>query len=192
MQQELDFDALVDALIDREGGYVSNPADTGGATCFGITEAVARAHGYRGPMRLLPRSTAESIYYRQYMVAPGYEPLIALDAPVAAELFDTTVNMGADRPSRWFEKSTNELCGSRLAIDGKVGPFAIATYRVCQANLGATRLCVAMLNSLDAKQAAEYRRLVAVKPQLGRFLKGWLANRIGNVDRRDCARAVRS
>jgi hypothetical protein len=42
---------LIDALIEREGGYVNNPADKGGATNFGITEAVARANGYAGPMR---------------------------------------------------------------------------------------------------------------------------------------------
>jgi lysozyme family protein len=56
VQQELEIDNLVDALIEREGGYVRHPADRGGPTCFGITEAVARAHGYAGPMRQLPRS----------------------------------------------------------------------------------------------------------------------------------------
>jgi lysozyme family protein len=41
---------LIDALIDREGGYVNHPADRGGPTRYGITEAVARAHGYAGAM----------------------------------------------------------------------------------------------------------------------------------------------
>ena len=61
MQHSLDVDALIDGLIEREGGYVSHPADTGGPTCFGITEAVARAHGYAGSMRQLPREEAERI-----------------------------------------------------------------------------------------------------------------------------------
>ena len=51
----LGIDALIDALIEREGGYVHHPADKGGATCFGVTEAVARANGYVGDMRFLPR-----------------------------------------------------------------------------------------------------------------------------------------
>src|SRR3546814_6731445 len=34
-----DADALIDALIDREGRYINHPADRGGATCWGITEA---------------------------------------------------------------------------------------------------------------------------------------------------------
>jgi lysozyme family protein len=180
--------AIIAATIAVEGGWVKNNVDPGGETNMGITKATAEANGYRGPMRTLPRATAESIYYRQYLVAPGYEPLIAIAAPVAAELFDTTVNMGAPRPSRWFEQSINELCRMRLAVDGHVGPSAVAAYRACQPWRGAARLCVDMLNSLDAKQRAEYLRLVAANPKLRAFLKGWLTNRIGNVDRRDCSK----
>ncbi|HEX5258441.1 MAG TPA: glycosyl hydrolase 108 family protein, partial [Sphingomicrobium sp.] len=54
----MDVDTLIDGLIDREGGYADNPADKGGPTCFGITQAVARANGYCGPMRQLPREEA--------------------------------------------------------------------------------------------------------------------------------------
>ena len=56
MEEVVDVVGLVDGVIDREGGFVDHPADKGGPTCFGITQAVARAHGYAGPMRLLPRS----------------------------------------------------------------------------------------------------------------------------------------
>ena len=51
----MDVDELIDALIDREGGYANHPSDRGGPTNFGITETVARAHGFSGPMRSLPR-----------------------------------------------------------------------------------------------------------------------------------------
>ena len=56
MDDVVDVHGLIDALIDREGGFVDHPADSGGPTCFGITQAVARAHGYAGPMRQLPRT----------------------------------------------------------------------------------------------------------------------------------------
>ena len=39
----LAIDALIDAVIDREGGYVNHPADRGVPTRWGVTEAVARA-----------------------------------------------------------------------------------------------------------------------------------------------------
>ena len=58
VEEPIDVDQLIDALIEREGGYANHPADKGGPTCFGITEAVARAHAYAGPMRQLPREGA--------------------------------------------------------------------------------------------------------------------------------------
>lgn len=181
---------MIAATIAIEGGYVNHSADPGGETNMGITKVVAVQNGYRGPMRTLPREVAESIYYRQYIVAPGYEPLIAVDAPVTEELFDTTVNMGASRPSRWFQQSIVSLCGTQVPVDGKVGAGTIAAYSACQRRVGPAALCVEMLDSLDAKQRAEYLRLVRVNPRLQPFLRGWLRNRIGNVDRRACSSAA--
>jgi lysozyme family protein len=180
--------AMIASVIAVEGGYVNHKADPGGETNMGVTKHVAVANGYRGPMRQLPREVAEHIYYKQYLVAPGYEPLVAIDAPVAEELFDTTVNMGAARPSRWFQQGVNRHCGTRLAIDGRIGPGTVAAYRGCQARVGPAMLCVAMLNSLDASQRAEYERLVRVNPKLKVFLRGWIAHRVGNVDRRKCSK----
>ena len=44
MEVDLTVETLIERVLDREGGYVNHPADKGGPTCFGITEAVARAH----------------------------------------------------------------------------------------------------------------------------------------------------
>jgi hypothetical protein len=44
-----------------------------------------------------------------------------------------------------------------------------------------------MLNSLDGHQRDEYARLVRVNPKLRVFHKGWVAHRVGNVDRRKCS-----
>ncbi|MES3109631.1 glycosyl hydrolase 108 family protein [Sphingomonas aurantiaca] len=178
--------AMIASVITIEGGYVNHPADPGGETHMGITKAVAVQNGYTGPMRTLPRDVAESIYYKRYLVQPGYAALVPIDAAVTAELFDTTVNMGPARPSTWFQQSTNALCGTELVTDGRVGPGTIAAYRACQGKLGASNLCVATLVNLDRAQAAEYARLVRVNPKLKVFYKGWIAHRIGNVDRGRC------
>ncbi len=181
---------MIAGVIAVEGGYVNHPADPGGETNMGITKKVAIANGYAGPMRTLPREVAHSIYYGRYIVAPGYEPLVSIDAPVAEELFDTTVNMGAPRPSRWFQLSINTQCGTKLTIDGRVGLGTIAAYRACQAKVGATPLCRGTLDRLDTAQKAEYDRLVRVNPKLKVFHRGWVAHRIGNVDRAKCAVAA--
>lgn len=178
--------AMIAATITLEGGYVNHPADPGGETNMGITKKVAVNKGYVGPMRELPRDIAESIYYDDYIVAPGFEPLIPMNAPVVEELYDTGSNMGPQRPSRFFQQSINELCGTSIVPDGRVGPGTTAAFASCQNRLGAAAMCVSMLNKLDSKQKAEYERLVRVNPKLRIFLRGWIANRVGNVDRRKC------
>ena len=90
----MDVHHLIDELIAREGGTVANPADEGGPTRFGISEAIARAHGYTGTMAAPPRDTAAAIYQADYWTRPGLDAVAALAPTVAAELFDTGVNMG--------------------------------------------------------------------------------------------------
>jgi lysozyme family protein len=180
--------AMIAATIAIEGGWVNHPADPGGETNMGITKKVAVRNGYTGPMRKLPREMATNIYYREYLVGPGFEPLIAVDAAVTEELFDTTVNMGPARPTRWFGEATAQLCGITrpwtsigAVIDG---------YRACQPRIGAATLCRRMLDALDARQRAEYDRLVRVNRKLRVFYRGWINNRIGNVDRKKCGKGA--
>lgn len=178
---------MIVGVVHLEGGYVNNKNDPGGETNMGITKTVALQAGYVGPMKTLPQSVANNIYFNQYLVKPGYYALVPYDAPVVEELFDTTVNMGAARPSLWFQQSINQYCGTKLVTDGKVGAGTINAYRACQVSYGAVRLCKTMLDSLDGKQKAEYTRLVLVNPKLKVFYKGWTTHRIGNVDRQKCS-----
>lgn len=175
---------IIDPTIKVEGGHVNHPSDPGGETNLGITKKVALEHGYTGPMKTLPRDVAVSIYYQSYLVKPGYVPLIALDPAVTTELFDTTVNMGPARPGRFFQQSLNEICPNlKLKIDGQVGPATIAGFARCQRTL----LCRAMIPALDAKQLAEYDRLIRANAKLSVFRKGWVNHRIGNVPLEKCA-----
>ncbi|HEX8839049.1 MAG TPA: glycosyl hydrolase 108 family protein, partial [Sphingomicrobium sp.] len=83
----MEVEALIDGLIDREGGYVDHPADRGGPTCFGITEAVARSNGYAGSMRQFPREQAVAIYRRLYWSRPRFDEVARRCPRVATELF---------------------------------------------------------------------------------------------------------
>ena len=49
-------DQIIDEIIRKEGGYVNDPADSGGETNWGITVSRARQSGYNGDMRTMPRS----------------------------------------------------------------------------------------------------------------------------------------
>ena len=127
----MDPDALIEALIEREGGYVDNPADKGGPTCFGITQAVARANGYCGPMRQLPREEAAAIYKRLYWLRPRFDEVAKRSPRIAAELFDTGANMGPAVAVTFLQRALTALNRNGtdypdLVPDGRVGPQTLA------------------------------------------------------------------
>ncbi|WP_283202086.1 glycosyl hydrolase 108 family protein, partial [Acinetobacter baumannii] len=82
----MNIEQYLEELIKREGGYVNNPADRGGATKFGITEAVARASGYKGNMKDLPLDVAKAIYKKQYWTATRFDQVNIISSAVAEEL----------------------------------------------------------------------------------------------------------
>lgn len=177
------IDTLVDEVIDREGGWSDHPADRGGATCWGISEAVARAEGYRGDMRRLPRATAVAIYRRRYWIAPGFDRVAALAPAIAAELFDTGVNMGPVVATGFLQRALNALNREAtdyadLAIDGRIGPCTIEALSRFVAWRGAAGQAV-LLKALEALQGERYLALAEARPANEAFLYGWLANRIG-------------
>ncbi|EMT83217.1 hypothetical protein ABNIH5_19239 [Acinetobacter baumannii ABNIH5] len=90
----MNIDQYLEDLIKREGGYVNNPADRGGATKYGITEAVARTNGFKGSMKDLPLDVAKAIYKKQYWIEPYFDQVNTISSAVAEELLDTGVNCG--------------------------------------------------------------------------------------------------
>lgn len=178
--------AMIGSTLALEGGWVNNKNDPGGETNMGVTKVTALSYGYTGPMKTLPKDTAITIHYQGYIVRPGYEPLILINAPVVEELYDTAVNMGPARPSTWFQQSINEVCHLDMKVTGKVDATTVNNFQSCQLTLGAAKTCHIFLDKLDGKQKAEYDRLVRVNPKLKVFYKGWIAHRIGNVPRSHC------
>ena len=127
----MDVDSLIDELIEREGGYVSHPADRGGPTKFGISEAVARAHGYAGAMAQLPRDEAAAIYRRLYWLRPKFNQIAERSRQVAAELFDTGANMGPAVAATFLQRSLTALNRNGrdypdLVPDGRIGPRTLS------------------------------------------------------------------
>jgi lysozyme family protein len=184
MDEVADIDRLIDALIEREGGFVSHPADKGGPTCFGITEAVARAHGYAGPMRLLPREEAATIYERLYWLRPRFDEIARRSWRLAAELFDSGVNMGPAVAVTFLQRALTALNRNAsdypdLTPDGRVGPATLAALDAFLARRGRSSGETVLLRALEALQGERYLRLAERRPANEAFLYGWLANRIG-------------
>ena len=186
MKESIDVDGLIDALIEREGGYVANPADKGGPTCFGITEAVARANGYRGAMRELPREEAAAIYKRLYWLRPRLNEVAARSGAIAEELFDTGVNMGPAVAVTFLQRALTALNRNGkdypdLVPDGRIGARTLAALDTFLDLRGRTGGETVLLRALEALQGERYLRLAERRPANEAFLYGWLANRIGDT-----------
>ena len=177
------IDQLIDELIAREGDFVDHPADNGGPTRWGITQAVARHHGYTGEMHTLPRHMAAAMYKRAYWRAPAFDQLEHLAPKLAAEMFDTGVNMGTGTAIGFLQRALNALNRNGrdyadIAVDRKIGSEtlrAVQAFFRCRGNSAEPVLTKA----IDALQGAHYVRLAESRPAQEAFLYGWLANRIG-------------
>lgn len=173
---------IIEEVIRVEGGYSNHPSDRGGETNWGITAAVARANGYTGPMRDLPRATAYGIYIKQYVQEPGFDRLLPLSEAVVAELVDTGINMGPHIAGTFLQRALNVLNNrgtkySDLVVDGKVGPATVASLRSFLLWRGKEAEAI-LVRALNCLQGARYIELAEGRPANEDFVFGWLKNRV--------------
>ena len=183
--QTIAVDCLIADAIDREGDYVNHPADRGGPTRWGITQAVARAQGYEGLMRQLPRKTAEEIYRRVYWQRPGFAQIAARAPRIATELFDTGINMGTGAAIGFLQRALNALNRSArdypdIKVDRKIGARTIMALDGFMTARGRNAETV-LLRAIEALQGERYIALAERRPSQEAFLYGWLANRLGAI-----------
>lgn len=186
--------AVVGGVFAIEGGYVNDPNDSGGATNHGITEQVARDHGYSGAMESLPKGMAQDIYIESYIKKPRYDQVLMLSPAVGTKLVDAGVNTGPGRASRWFQQSLNDLSRAgrdyqQITVDGAIGPGTLAAYKSLEKTRGRIKACELTLKLMDSYQAAHYSSLAKNKAHAS-FMVGWLDYRIGNVPATRCAETV--
>lgn len=177
------IEQMIDALVGREGGYTNNPADKGGPTRWGITEHVARAFGFLGDMRALPRETAAAIYRELYWTQPHFDQVATVYRRVAEELFDTGVNMGQEIAARFLQRALNLLNRGAsdypdIKVDGAIGKMSMFALRGFQIKRGAAGEAV-LLKTLDGFQLGRYADITEAREANETFFYGWVANRIG-------------
>jgi lysozyme family protein len=175
-------DELIEEVIEREGGYANHPADRGGATRWGITEAVARRQGFTGEMRSLPKSDAAAIYKRLYWISPRFDA-VADRAPVlAAEMFDTGINMGTGTATGFLQRALNALNREGkdypdLKVDRQIGTATLTALDAFLKKRGSRGEAV-LLKAVEALQGAHYLNIAEARPSQEAFVYGWLANRL--------------
>jgi|TARA_R100001244_G_scaffold39766_2_gene35686 lysozyme family protein len=183
MDQYPDLENLIEKIIILEGDFANHPADRGGPTRWGVTEAVARSHGYDGEMRDFPREHAIEIYRRKYWQRPSFDRVARLAPQIATELFDTGINMGTGTASGFLQRALNALNRNGrdyddLSVDRKIGRKTLAALRTFLRKRGAAGETI-LLKAIEVLQGARYIEIAEARPANEAFVYGWLANRIG-------------
>jgi len=116
-------------IVGREGGYVNDPDDPGGATNFGVTIGTMRRLGLdldldgvvtSDDVRQLSRAQAEQIFVEHYFQKPR---IAELPQAVQASVFDMYVNAGANAV-RILQRLIRDM-RIDVAVDGVIGPQTI-------------------------------------------------------------------
>ncbi len=127
---------IAEEIVAREGGYVNDPDDPGGATKHGVTLGTLRRLGLdltgdglvdSADVRRLDKDQAVEIFVRHYYDAPG---IARLPEVLQASVFDMYVNAGS-HAVRILQQLLRQM-GQDVAADGVIGPrTAAAAAAVC-------------------------------------------------------------
>ncbi|WP_299552641.1 holin-associated N-acetylmuramidase [uncultured Tateyamaria sp.] len=124
---------IAEEIVGREGGFVNDPDDPGGATNFGVTIHTMRRLRLDldrdgdvdvRDVRRLSRAQAIDIFVMHYFERPQ---IAALPASLHATVFDMYVNAGANA-IKILQRLLNSM-GHNVAVDGALGPQSIGAAR---------------------------------------------------------------
>ena len=183
MEETLDVDGLIEALLDRQPDYVVRLAEQAGPAAFGISEAVARAHGYAGAMRRLPRDEAARIYRRLYWLRPRFDEVAERSPGLAAELLETGASLGPAVAATFLQRVLTALNRNGadypdLVPDGRIGERTLAALDAFLDQRGRPAGEIVLLRALEAVTGERFVRLAERRPPNEAVLYGWLAHRM--------------
>ena len=125
-----DIRQIAEAIVRREGGYVNDPDDPGGATNHGVTIGTMRRLGLDldrdgavtpRDVRALSREQAVDIFVAHYWRRPRIDELPDV---IQASVFDMYVNAGANAV-KILQRLVRDM-RIECAVDGVIGPQTIA------------------------------------------------------------------
>jgi lysozyme family protein len=157
------FDEVIKPLLAREGGYVNHPDDRGGATNFGITQAVftewlARQGKTWRDVKTLTEDEASRMYFTQYWLPAHCQEV----PPGLRDLhFDAAVNHGVARAVRMLQEAAG------VTPDGVVGPKTKAAMTVISPELLKARYV--------SIRYRFYGRIIKRDRSQLSFITGWLS-----------------
>lgn len=117
---------IAEQIVAREGGFVNDPVDPGGATKHGVTIGTLRRLGLDltgdgavdvQDVKAVSRAQAVEIFIRHYFESPR---IATLPPCLQATVFDMYVNAGSNAV-RILQRLLRDM-GYAVAVDGTIGP----------------------------------------------------------------------
>ncbi|WP_341861460.1 holin-associated N-acetylmuramidase [Gymnodinialimonas sp. 57CJ19] len=118
--------SIAEQIVAREGGFVNDPDDPGGATKHGVTIHTMRALGLDldgdgdvdvNDVRRITPELATDLFLEHYFTRPNIH---MLPDPLQASVFDMQVNAGSNAV-RILQHLLRDM-GLDIAVDGAIGP----------------------------------------------------------------------
>jgi len=128
---------IAEEIVAREGGYVNDPDDPGGATNYGVTIHTMRRLGLDlngdgavgvADVRLLSREQAVDIFITHYFDRPR---IAELPRALQASVFDMYVNAGGNAV-KILQRLLRDM-GYEMSVDGAIGPQTLRAVRAASA-----------------------------------------------------------
>ena len=129
-QRKQNVRAIAQEIVSREGGYVNDPDDPGGATKHGVTIHTMRrlgldltgdGHVTQADVQRLNQEQAVEIFIEHYFAHPR---IADLPEPLQATVFDMYVNAGANAV-KILQRLLGKM-GYPITVDGVIGAKTIA------------------------------------------------------------------
>lgn len=171
------FLRAVDFTLPREGGFVDDPNDNGGATKHGISLRFLRSLGELGDINndgdsnvnditAITPTRATALYYTHFWLRQG---LSSLPTAVAICQFDASVNCGINRAVRLLQEALCDM-GHHVTVDGIIGAKTRgAVVMACATPHGETMLAMRM-----TLQRISFYNFLAANKTRRTYLRGWI------------------
>ena len=150
----VEFDDIIEKVLEHEGGLVDDSKDAGGLTNLGISQRAYPDEDIRG----LTVERAKELYKRDY-----WDRYRTGDLPDRLRhiYVDMCINMGGGRAIKILQEACNSKNATKIDVDGGIGPATIKAAT----NVEPFRL--------RAYRVMFYAELVMKKPEQERFWVGW-------------------
>jgi lysozyme family protein len=155
-----DFLIAVARVLNDEGGYVSDPSDSGGETNFGISKRSYPNEDIKG----MTAERATEIYWNDFWLKYGFDKLKGF---IAAKVFNLSVVMGASSAIICLQRALRACGVFNPAEDGVLALATVHTVNSCSNT-------EALLSALRSEAAGYFRTIAHDNAARTAFLKGWL------------------